>query len=90
MLGEQVGVCLNSMRGNFNRAWIEALLDGYGIQGEAERRETLLRGAAYGTVTYGLYNAEHPWDPTNADMCRDVAFSFLAPCVKLFRDLGGL
>ena len=87
VLGEQIGVCLNSMRGNFNRDWIDALLDGYGARGEAQRREVLLRGAAYGTVTYGLTNAGRPWDPTNAEMCRDVAFSCMAPCVLLFEEL---
>ena len=87
VLGEQIGVCLNSMRGNFNRDWIEALLDGYGETDLARRRETLLRGAAYGTVTYGLINAGRPWDVANADMCRNAAFSFLAPCVRLFDDL---
>ncbi len=75
-------------RGTLDRAWVEALLDGYGAHDAAQRREALLRGAAYGTVTYGLKNAEHPWDPTNAEMCRDVAFSFLAPCVHLFGELG--
>lgn len=87
VLGEQLGVCLNSMRGNYNRGWIDALLDGFGLQDLSERREALLRGAVYGTVSYGLINAGRPWDPANAEMCRDVAFSYMAPCVKLFREL---
>ena len=87
ILGEQLGVCLNSMRGNFNRAWIDALLDGYGATTESERRNALLRGAAYGVVTYGLTNAAHPWDLTNVEMCRDVAFSYLAPSMALFDEL---
>lgn len=87
LLGEQLGVCLNSMRGNYNRGWIDGLLDGYGLRDPSERRQALLRGAVYGTVSYGLINAGRPWDPANADMCRDVAFSFMAPCVKLFKEL---
>ena len=84
ILGEQVGVLLNSMRGNFNREWIDAIAHGYGAHTERERSELLLRGAAYGVVTYGLMNAANPWDPINSAMCEDVAFSYLAPCVSLF------
>ena len=87
VLGEQLGVCLNSMRGNYNRGWIEALLDGFGLQDWSEGREALLRGAVYGTVSYALINARRPWDRANAEMCRDVAFSYMAPCVRLLREL---
>lgn len=85
--GEQIGVCLNSMCGNLNRAWIDAILDGYGAQTDEHRRELLLRGAAYGTVTYGLTNVLNPWNHANPQMCRDTSFLYLTPCVKLFEEL---
>ena len=87
VLGEQIGVCLNSMCGNFNRAWIDALMDGYGALGDEQRRHLLIRGAAYGTVTYGLTNVLNPWSQANAEMCRDTSFLYLTPCLRLFNEL---
>jgi hypothetical protein len=86
LFGEQIGVCLNSMRGNLSRPWIDAILDGYGASSEEDRRALLQRGAAYGVVTYGLNNFAHPWDSTKAEMCREIAVLFLKPCVQLFRE----
>ena len=64
-----------------------AIASDFGAYAPAENRELLLRGAAYGTVFYGFVNAANPWDPKQAQVCRDVAFSFLAPCVRLFGEL---
>ncbi len=87
VLGEQIGVCLNSMCGNFNRAWIDALMDGYEALGDEQRRHLLIRGAAYGTVTYGLTNVLNPWSQANAETCRATSFLYLTPCLRLFNEL---
>jgi hypothetical protein len=85
--GEQLGVCLMSMRGNLNREWIDALLDGYGARSQEERRGLLRAAAAYGAVTYGLQGVAEPMGQgEKKEHFRDIALRFVSPLLQIFKE----
>ena len=85
--GEQLGVCLMSMRGTLNREWIDALLDRYGARSQEERRCLLRAAAAYGAVTYGLQGVAEPMGQgEKKEHFRDIARRFVRPLLQLFME----
>ena len=81
--GQQIGVCLISMRGNDNSDWIRAIVDGYSIEAKNNKDRLLLRGSAYGVVTYGLYEAARATGVDN----RAWDLRAIAPLVRLFHNI---
>lgn len=81
--GQQIGVCLMSMRGNYNQDWIKAIVDGYSSKTDVNHEELLLRGSAYGIISYGLYAAA----TDNSYTGRSWNLRAIAPLIKIFKDV---
>jgi hypothetical protein len=81
--GEQLGVCLMSMRGNENHAWVKSILDGFGLTQQNARNEMLIKACAYGAITYGLKCAAEAVGQHQVET-RNLQLNFVAPLIRIF------